>query len=424
MLAAILATAAFLSFSPQSFAASATAFQSQLDVIEEKIAQGDVSESLYAELENIISKEPTNYRAYLLLGNCYDFLALPELSQEQYELATRYGPNEPKAFVELIKSQIRMGQIKSAMALLDQARRKFPKDPEVQFWVGNYLLSKNRFSEAETAYVLALQQKKKILGLSTSLGEIRLAQGRYGEAYFLADADLAIQKNYALANRVKGLALMKLGRYEQAMQPLRIAYFTAQFKPNLAASFAKCCFWSGRYSDALNPALVNLALTSSMDSNNPVEKNFLVSVIKKVPDDYLRKVVDHLQKTLGKAFPASYHFALGDVLDRVNKPELAVAQYKLGLEREPSFARGWLRLGQDLEKHYRSYDQALSCYKMADGFKPGDAEITSNLYRLSNKLANRSRDWSWQLKDLFHPAKGPIELPTLQKAQTTDSRNN
>ncbi len=119
-----------------TYAAAATAFGAQLDAIEKKVEKDELGDEVYAQLDSIISKEPTNYRAHLYLGNCYSKLGLPESAIEEFKLATKYGPDQPKAFVELVKTQIRLGQMPAAMELLNEAQKKFPKDPDVLYLSG------------------------------------------------------------------------------------------------------------------------------------------------------------------------------------------------------------------------------------------------------------------------------------------------
>ena len=142
-----------------TLAAAQEGSAAQLDAIEKKIEKDQFGDEMYAQLDSIITKEPTNFRAHLYLGNCYAKLGLPDQAIEEFKLATKHGPNEPKAYVELVKQQIKLGQIPAAMELLDEAGRKFPNDPEVQFWIGNSLLKKGRFPEAEVAYKLAIAKK-------------------------------------------------------------------------------------------------------------------------------------------------------------------------------------------------------------------------------------------------------------------------
>lgn len=386
--------------SPSSLKQS-TAFGPILDRIEEQVAKENVSDAAYGDLEKILEKEPTNYRAHLLLGNCYELLGLREQATQEYELATKYGPNSPTAVVELIKMQIRSGKVQSAMALLESATRKFPNDPDIMFWVGNYLFTQKRWNEAENAYLMALDKNKKILGLSSALGEIRLAQGHYGRAFVLAEDDLAIKKDFPLAHRVRGIALANTGRYQRAVPSLKVAFKYNPLADNVALLYAKSCIWSGLFSEALEPALLNLALNSSLETAALPEKELVITTVRKLPDKEVSEVTARVTKRLGMHNSAAFHFALGDAFDTAGRWQLATEQFRQGLVLDPSFGRGWYRLGKELELHTKNYDEALSYYQKASALEPSDAQISYHVNRLHDRLSSRPGDWAWKLKDLI-----------------------
>lgn len=378
-----------------------TMFGPLLDRIEAQVAKEHVDDTAYSDLEMILGKEPANYRAHLLLGNCYELLGLREQATQEYELATKYGPNDPKAVVELIKMQIKSGKIQSAMALLQSATKKFPNDPDIMFWVGNYLFTQRRWNEAENAYLMALDKNKKILGLSSALGEIRLGQGEYGRAYVLAEADLAIKSDFPLAHRVRGIALANTGRYQRAVPSLRIAFKFNPLAENVSMLYAKSCVWSGLYSEALEPALLNLALNSSLETAALPEKEIVITIVRKLKDKEVGETTDKVTRKLGLRNSAAFHFALGDAFDKAGRWQLATEQFRQGLALAPTFGRGWFRLGEQLERHTRNYDEALAYYQKASALEPNDAQINYHVNRLHDRLSARPNDWAWQLKDLI-----------------------
>lgn len=421
LLLALPIVCSLCNFQPQFvFAAAPATASAQLDAIEKRLEKDEIGEDVYEQLGEIIQKEPTNYRAHLYLGNCYAKLGLPEQAIDELKLATQYGPSQPKAFVELVKAQIRMGQVPAAMELLAAAKKKFPNDPEVIFWSGNFLQQKGRWEEAETAYTIALSHKKKILGLSSALAEIKLLQGDFPQAKVLAQADLAIDPNYAPGNRIYGLALASTGYFEQSIGPLSKAYEQQPFKEGLAENLAACAAWASKWKIAVEPAIIALGFTSSLDANNPREKARLYEIFRHLKPAEIERAVESATIKAGTHPRAAYFFALGDVLDSVNMRKLAIEQYKRGLKEEPAFGRGWYRLGKDLEIYAKDYQQALQCYQKAHVFRMQDKEIAMALYSLSDKLAKRNLDWSWKLKDVLRP---PRKVEPLQEPETTASAN-
>lgn len=404
-----------------SAAAAELSSKAQLDNIEKRIEKDELGDDVYGQLDKIIQSEPTNYRAHLYLGNCYDKLGLPEQALEEFKLATQYGPKEPKAFVEMVKAQIKMGQVPSAMGLIGEAKKKFPNDPEVLFWSGNFLQSKGRWEEAKTAYILAMSQKKQILGLPSAMAEIKLMEGDFPQAKVLAQADLAKDPNYAMANRIYGLALASTGRFEQSIEPLNKAYQQQPFKQGLAENLSACAVWAGKWKIALEPAIIALGATATLDSNNLKEKNRLIEIFRHTKPDEIEMAIKSATIKAGKHPPGAFFFALGDVLDGVNMRHLAIEQYKRGLQEEPAFGRGWFRLGKDLEIYAKDYQQALQCYQKAHAFRMKDQEIAMAMYSLSDKLAKRDQDWSWKLKDVLSPPKKMEPIPEPAATASADA---
>lgn len=384
---------------------SSTAYKEQLDAIQKKLEKDEIGNDVYAELEKIIEADPTNYRAHLYLGNCYDKLGLLENAAEEFKLATKYGPSAPKGFVELVKQQVRLGQMPAAMELLRDAQKKFPNDPEIMFWAGTYLVSQSKWPEAERVLTTALNMGKPILGLPSALAEIKMVQGDFVRAKELAQKDLAIKPTDAMANRIYGLCLASIGNFEESIKPLSIAYEQQPFKNGLAENLSACALWAGQYHVALEPSIIALGATASLDSNNQREKTRLYDVFRHVSHKDIERAVESATIKIGKHPPGAYFFALGDVLDGIKMHKLAIAQYQRGLQEEPTFGRGWFRLGKDFEVYARNYDQAMLCYQKAHAFKPEDQEIALHMYSLSDKLAKRDKDWSWKLKDVLKPPK-------------------
>lgn len=407
---------------PQTtYAAQSTAFGAQLDAIEKKIEKEELSDEVYAQLDNIIAKEPTNYRAHLYLGNCYSKLGLPDNAIEEFKLATKYGPNEPKAFTELVKTQIRLGQMPAAMELLKEAQKKFPKDPDVLYLSGKELLAKGRLPEAQTIWEIAMEKDKRPIGLASSLAEVALMQGNFAKARALAEQDLALDPKFAMANRIYGLALASTGHFEQSIEPLSKAYEQMPFKTGLADNLAACAVWASKWKIALEPAIISLGATASLDANNPKEKARLYQVFRHVTAKEIERAIESATIKIGKRPPGAYFFALGDVLDGMNMRRLAMEQYRRGLEEEPGFGRGWFRLGKDLEIYAKDYQQALQCYQKAHAYRMQDKEIAMHMYSLSDKLSKRDLDWSWKLKDALKP---PKKVPAVIESDKTATSAN
>ncbi|MGH9549554.1 MAG: tetratricopeptide repeat protein, partial [Terriglobales bacterium] len=253
-----------------------------------------VTEATMGNLARILEADPHNRQAHLALASCYDRLGLPDQAGEEYAVAAQMSPDDPHALVEFVKSLVRGGQSQQGMKLLEAASKRFPNDPEVMFWYANYLASTNHQAQALKLYNSAMVKLSSMttpamLGLPSALGELYLENQRYGDAIKYAEKDIAIDKEFWLAYKIKGFALYGLGRYDQAREYLGQAYHHMPYKPQVAKKFAAACVWNADYKQALDPALVDLAMTSALNDNNFMEKHQVREIVRKLPEHYVRE---------------------------------------------------------------------------------------------------------------------------------------
>lgn len=392
-----------MSFISNSAMAAALPTSDSVRQIIENIEQKSdfiVTDRVVADLEHSLEVNPNDSSAHLALGLCYDKLGMMDLATREYQKAADQAPDDPRALMELVKSQVRHGQTKPAMTILKSAYERFPNDPETMFWYANYLRTTDKSNEAEALYKKALTTNKNVLGLGSAVAELRMQQGRYGDAVVMANKDLALDKNFGLANELKGAALLRMQQYAAAVEPLRIAYEQAPTKRELAAQYSYASYWTGAYRNALEPALINLAMKSSLTTNSQSAKEAVRRVMSKLPASFCIEKISSVSPIVDKEMRnAAFHFSLGDVLDSLGMYEPAIEQYSAGLMIAPNFARGIFRLGKDLELHRHEYEEALVCYKKAHALAPDDQEIEAHLNRLNARYPRRSGDFAWQLKD-------------------------
>lgn len=370
-----------------------------LNRIAKEVEAESVADKSYEELAKILEKQPNNFRARILLGNSYDILGMPEEAYEQYQLALKAAPNEPTAIVGMIKAETKTGRMHIAEALVKDALKRFPNNPEVKFWAGNFLFAKGQVKEAEAMFATAITSNKAIFGLPSALAVIRYQQKRYDEALFLAKKDLAKDPTSVLANELAGMSLMKLHRYSEAAKPLAVAFNANPLKSIMAEEYAQALYWKGNYTEALRPALVAMAATANLYSNDAFAKNVVGRILRHVNKKQLAEAISEVSGKLGIDKSAAFHFALGDVLDKYRFRELAIQQYKRGLEIEPGFGRAWYRLALDLENYAHDYPEALRCLKKANVASPEDQTISKHLLRLEDRYTTYGTDWAWQLKE-------------------------
>ncbi|HEY9733203.1 MAG TPA: tetratricopeptide repeat protein [Drouetiella sp.] len=395
----LTAVALAISVAPYSVQAL-TPGQDDRPVHEEKPTQKTLN-----ALAQAVEKNPGDVDARCRLAACYDQLALPDLAREQYMAAVNLAPNNPHLWMLRVREELKNGRSEVAMHMIETAHERFKDDPEVLFWYGNYFAAKSKVDDAAFAYNLALKKNPEIEGLRSALGEVCLDKMRYGDALNLAEEEIKAHPQFWLAYKVKAFALMGLGRPQEALAPLRVAYANYPTKAVVARTYARACLWCGNYQEALTPALMYLNASSSLTTNDYMAKRLVTSVLEKADRRFLNRELPAISAAVQKTKPnAAYYFALGDTLDRVNLNDLAIGQYQAGLQMEPTFARGLFRLGRDYEEARRDYKAALMLYAQANQLAPQDPEIATYFLRLGRRYKNRDNDLAWQLKDYCLPA--------------------
>ena len=168
---------------------------------------------------------------------------------------------------------------------------------------------------------------------------------------------------------------------------------------------------AGRLEEAFEVALHVLAVDSKDSFRDlPKAKRVVGTLLSLLPRDQSLPVLNRIAAELKSTpYASGLQFSLGDEFDHLGERELAMGHYRQGLSLDPSFARGYLRLGEDLEDYCHDYDGAIEMYRRAFQLKKEDQEIRSRLYSLSLRLANRPNDLAWQLRDaivnLLHPGR-------------------
>lgn len=362
------------------------AVNDSLKKLEKQVRARQLSEDGVAELEVILEKNPCEPHALVVLGIFYAQQGLVASAQESFVKAMRCNPKYAQAPIELAKLLLARGESRNAIAVIDSALKHIAKDPQLLLMKGYLLYLDHKYKDAGAVYALAKEENPQALGTESALAQLRLLNGQFGDALALAEADLSKDPEYFAANLAKGYALLGLKRAPLAIEPLQKAYQAVPFHPNLAFNLASCLQLAGKDARALEPALVNLALSVSTP-DQPEAKELVTVVLRKIPEATASRIIELAGKKLANAqLSANLHFALGDVFDAMKQPHRAIEQYQIGLTIKPKFARGLFRLGLDFHSCLHRDKEALGYIERAAELAPEDQEIKVKLARLKMQL--------------------------------------
>lgn len=402
LLLSSLLTASAMSTLPGICAAASDKFID--DAWKEMATSPQPSERLMNELATLAKKDPTNYQAHYLLAQCYQRIGLPEESLAELKLASQYGPNDPAPIVNLIREAAHLGQRDLAAQVSIIAYQKFPHNPEVQFWQGNFMLQRvNRLRDAEILFGKAMKSGQHIPGMKLSLATLRMAQGRDAEALHLANEQLKETPNAPGVRLLQGEIYMRRKDYNSAYPFLKDAYKKLVFSPNLARSYAQAAFWTGHYEDAMEPAIVEMALSSTRDRDDRSMERLFKEAALRVPKNKVREIVQQSSKTLDSyghyLRDPSFHRTTAECLSEIGMHDLAATEYERCLQRDPSDAVARFLHGRELELYLGRYDEALADYQSAKRkYAPVD-NIDLYIEHLEARIRSRQNDIAWQLKD-------------------------
>lgn len=366
-------------------------------------------EAVVAQVQALVEKYPQDYFARLVMGSTLDRVGMPMQAIEQYQLAVKYGPDSPKAVIELVKAEIGVGQKEAAMRLLKEADKRFPNDREIKFWMGNYYLAKGDVKQAEQTFNQIMKSGPAFFGMGTAQAEIQLRAGRAALASMLVDTDLSRNPQYPLGNAIKGQALFAMRRYKQALPFLKNAYVAFPLQSDYARKFAQACIATENVNMALEPALVALTLASRTTEPDRESQWVVATAIGQLPHDVIRAQAPPTLEKLDKQFTnGRWHYVLGEMFDFYGYHDLATTQFYRAFQCDPTQYQAAYRLANDLEMYFQQYDQARDYLSKAHALNPGNSDIADRLERLQNRLAGRHADLAWQLKDLLRKQPSPL----------------
>ena len=382
------------------------------DAWQQLAAKPQPTEKLMNKLAAAIQKEKQNYQAHYLLGICYQRMGLPDEAIAEFKLAVQYGPNAADPMIRLIRQAVDAGQIDLASQVADIAIGRFPNNPEIGFWQGNFMMLKmHKLPEADMLFERVRKSKVFIPNLNLSLATLRLAQNRVDDALALAKYQLMLTPQAPGANLIIGQIYFRKRDYTRAYRFLKPAYESLVFTPKLAQAYMQAAYWTGHFQDCLEPAIVQMALSSTKNNDDPNAKQIFHDASMRVPKAKVKEIVTNSSATLdsfGRHLPdpASFHRTLAESLSTIGLHDLAAHEYERCLKGDPTDGAADFLLARELELYLGKYDEALEYYLLAQQHNAPVHNIDLYIEHLKSRMNCRNADLAWQLKDYLHQAVG------------------
>jgi tetratricopeptide (TPR) repeat protein len=171
---------------------------------------------------------PGSWEAYAGLGEAYLALDRWQEAKQQLEEAIDLEPDAVEPRLHYARMLVDREQYTEAQSQLVTAVEKSGDDPQLQVLLG-VTLAEEFPPGAANALRKAVELGATDANVRTLLGSVYLEAGKPEEALVQIDAALAADDTNALAHLDRGLALMQVGRYQEAAAPLERA---AELEPS------------------------------------------------------------------------------------------------------------------------------------------------------------------------------------------------
>ena len=380
--------------------------------IQAELDSRKLTEASQNELEVLATKYPNNYKVHLYYGLVLDEVGLPEQAMAEFELADKLGPKDPRATAGIMNHILARGDSSAAIELLEKALKRFPDSPEILFYMGKNFKEHRHWSEAQTVLNRAYKSGYKVKHLPVELAELYVVTAP-DLALRLANEDLARYPDYYLSLQVKGLALMNLGKFTEAIEPLGKLFKQSPSLDRSAEYYLRCLFWDGRYHEALQPGLYFLGKEAHVIGGSLVSAEVLSEIVGHLTNNDLEQQLAQFYEQLKKEkimVRPAFHYYLATVFYKQGKAKLAKAEVDKLLDSEPKSIDGLYLYGQLQENYGRNYKEALKAYEMAHALAPYNMMIEKAYIRMEERQAFRSSDWARALRDWLENLFGRTRL--------------
>jgi tetratricopeptide (TPR) repeat protein len=137
----------------------------------------------FQALERYEQLEPHSERSHLLLGDIYVQRERYDDAESEYQKALDIAPGDPAALLGLASAYLRGSNIPKAVENAQLALQKLPDDPEVNLTMGEALMARHEFMDAEPYLKKALHAKPQMLPhVHALLGRVYAETDRTQEA--------------------------------------------------------------------------------------------------------------------------------------------------------------------------------------------------------------------------------------------------
>lgn len=348
-----------------------------------KVSTSDSSRVLTAEeVEKLLGQKNVGYAEHYQAARFFESKGLTDQAIDHYKMAIADAHAQANAYKHLAQVYLSTLHPEKADATVKDGVKRFPDDFGLRLTAGFVYHNEHKLEDALAMYKKAISLRPDNKDIQLATADVLTDLGKPQEALPYADKVIASGHASDFAYFEKAKILVALGRRADALEPLAHNFASNPFNYKSGRLYSSLLFTQKKHAQALEVCLCLLPFTVGPDMDE-IKTMVLGCLANMQTADVLAKAKSAENKISDAKHKAILHFALGDVYDKANHPDEAMAQYRAGLVFNPKFGRGYLRLGEDLEAK-KDLKGAAENYEKAFQFSPSDKEIVSRREKLKN----------------------------------------
>ncbi|MCU0785621.1 MAG: tetratricopeptide repeat protein, partial [Verrucomicrobia bacterium] len=225
------------------------------------------------QLEALVRNDPSNAQAWYLLGRIAHDEKRWKAAAESWNKTLIFAPDFEEAYYNLAGVQLAAGDAASALVTLDKARRKFPSNFVLEYWLGtahswqkNYIEAVNHFTIAEVI-AQATEPKRLTHGFYFQLGATFERKGDRAQAESYFEKCLKLQPDFAEAQNYLGYMWAERGeKLDRARELIEQAVKAEPTNAAFLDSLGWVLFKQNQPKEALDYMLKAAELTKEPDA--------------------------------------------------------------------------------------------------------------------------------------------------------------
>ncbi len=362
-----------------------------------------MKKSFADDLIKQLLRNPYNPEARLAMGMYYEVHGMSYEALSQYTEAERLKPSNPGGMLGQARVYMVVRQFDLADRFLSRIRSKFPDvlDGDLLQFMSYSMQGKPDVAERWLNQRIHLYPNNFKLKLVKAT--LLAVHNHIEESLGICNQVLAVQQNYFPAIILKTSDLKRLGHNEEAFRVVFRCFEEMPYEIRMCWFYLRLLLDEKRPDLALEPALAMFAL--SEPGNEHEEKlarlfatSFLATAASQAAEQTIARVTS---KLTDKKVAARFQKNMGDVFDRLGRPNLALQHYSSSLLLSEHEVAAYMRVARYAETRARDCQAALAEYEAALKYaSPKDCVVLlPRIAHLKARVSLLPNDVVWQLRD-------------------------